>query len=94
MEEEVLYYLEGMRMLPESGTSSWKQHYWFFSVQIQENSGGFPKRRIMTVKNGGCSKQINQSPNSDSQEKLCYFLRAISEIMINPNKKDKRKFSW
>lgn len=85
--------LRGHEDATEGSTSSWKQHYWLFSPT---NSGKF--RGISKEENCGCKEwwlfQTDKSisKHSDPQEKLCYFLPAISEITINPNKKDKRKF--
>lgn len=64
MKEELLCYLEGIRMLQKEARVLGNSTTVFFPQQIQENSGGFPKSRIVAVKNGGCSKQINQSPNT------------------------------
>lgn len=71
MEEEVLCYSEGMRMLQKAALVLGNSTTGFFPQQIQENSGGFPKRRIAAVKNGGCSKQINQSPNTVILKRNC-----------------------
>lgn len=78
----MLCYSEGMRMLQKEalvpGNSTTVCLFFFFPQQIQDNAGGFPKRRIVAVKNGGCSKQINQSPNTVILKRNCAIFSELS----------------
>lgn len=89
--------LRGHEDATERGTSSWKQHYCLFVFFFPPTNSG-QCRGVSKEENCGCKEwwlfQTDQSisKHSHPQEKLCYFLRAISDININPKKKDKRKF--
>lgn len=61
MKEEVLCCSEIMRSLQIVALALGNCSTRFFPYQIQENIGRFPKRRVVAVKNGGCSIQ---SPNT------------------------------
>lgn len=87
--------LRGHEDATERGTSSWKQHYWYFLgffFSFPTNSGKC--RGVSKEGNCGCKERWlfqtdrSISKHSDPQEKLCYFLPAINDITIIPNKKD------
>lgn len=76
--------LRGHEDATERGTSSWKQHYCllvFFFPPPPTNSGkcrGVSKEENCGVKNGGCSKQINQSSNTVILKRNCAIFSELS----------------